>query len=145
MLIQNPLLPKAIIVDIDGTVAQRGDRDPFDWSKVLEDKPIENVLNIITALSEYYQIIFMTGRDEVCHEATRNWLLHHFDNTDFILFMRSKNDNRQDSIVKLEMFNKFVKDKFYVESVFDDRLSSCRAWHGLGLTLMRVGDPDANF
>lgn len=143
MLVQNHTLPKAIIVDIDNTVAMRGDRGAFDWARVNEDKPNENVLNIITYLSEYYQIIFMTGRDEVCHEATRKWLVNNYDGGDFLLFMRSKNDNRQDSIVKLEMFNNLIKPKFYIESVFDDRLSACRMWHGLGLTLFRVGDPDA--
>ncbi len=41
-------LPKAIIVDIDGTLAERVNRSPYDWSKVGEDrvkKPIRDIVN----------------------------------------------------------------------------------------------------
>lgn len=60
--------------------------------------------------------------------------------------MRPKNDNRKDSVVKKEMFDKYIRDKYYIEAVFDDRLQVCQMWHNeIGLPLFRVGDPDADF
>jgi hypothetical protein len=37
---------KAIIVDVDGTLADmRGVRSPFEWDKVLQDKPHLDVID----------------------------------------------------------------------------------------------------
>ena len=48
---QDKTLPKAIIVDIDGTIANHeGIRSPYEWHKVNLDKPIIEVLNIIALL-----------------------------------------------------------------------------------------------
>ncbi|MFC7644091.1 hypothetical protein ACFQX6_27630 [Streptosporangium lutulentum] len=38
------------IVDIDGTLALRGDRGPYDWDRVGEDLPNHPVVTIVKAL-----------------------------------------------------------------------------------------------
>lgn len=150
-LVQDKNLPKILLVDIDGTVASHiGIRSPFDWKRVGEDLPKENVIAIIKVLSDKYKIVFFSGRDSVCRNETIEWIDKHFGWTyafmgDYLLFMREQNDNRKDSIVKEEMFNKYIRDKYFVEGVFDDRLQVCRVWHKLGVQLFRVGDPDSDF
>ena len=147
MSITQKNLLEAIIVDIDGTVAIRGDRSPYDWSKVGLDTPNNYVLNVIWTLKEASKtnIVFLSGRDEICRQETIKWLNYqiHFD--DYQLFMRAEGDMRKDSIVKEEIYNREIKDKYFVTAVFDDRLQVCRMWHKLGLPLFRVGDPDSNF
>ena len=61
------------------------------------------------------------------------------------LFMRKTGDFRQDAVIKKEIYDQFIKDKYYIEFVLDDRLQVCRMWYDLGLTLLTVGDPDADF
>jgi predicted kinase len=58
---QNPNLTKAIIVDIDGTVAEMVDRGPYDEHLVYNDAVREHVLRTVRALqiSEGCKVIFM--------------------------------------------------------------------------------------
>ena len=142
--IYNPdlLYPEAIICDIDGTLAQTSDRSPYDWKRVGEDSvnvPIAQILK--TARQD---IILLSGRDSICRDETIAWLEKHNINYDK-LYMRPEGDNRKDVIIKKELFDNHVRDKFNVSFVLDDRLQVCQLWHSMGLTLLRVGDPDANF
>ena len=138
-------LPKAIIVDVDGTVALRGEREPFDWSRVGEDMPNWPVIAVINALwmHEHYcgeglEVIFMSGRPEECRKQTELWLdanvrLPHQ------LHMRSDGDFRLDWIVKDELFSQ-VRDKYNVLSAWDDRNQMVRYWRKLGLQCFQVSD-----
>lgn len=140
-------LPKAYLVDIDGTLAQMNGRGPFDWKRVGEDSPIENVIEIVKTLSRSgYEIIFMSGRDRVCMPETLAWLNTHIDDELLIavsdLFMRAEKDMRKDSIVKHELFWTFVADKYNVVGVFDDRNQVVRMWRDIGLTVFQVADGD---
>lgn len=137
---QDVSLPKAIIVDIDGTVAHmNGKRGPFDWKKVDVDDPDEHVLNLVRSLSTVYKVIFMSGRDESCRDLTSNWLDVYYGKEYEGLFMRKESDNRPDEIVKTELFEQHVKDKYYVEGVFDDRNKVVNMWRNqLGLKCLQV-------
>lgn len=147
-LVQDESLPHAIVVDIDGTVAIKGDRSPYDGSRVDEDTPNEDVIALIESYLSYSgRVIFLSGREDSCKEKTKEWIMKYIQtiNGEWEIHMRKTGDNRKDSIIKRELFDEHVKDKFYVDFVLDDRLSVCRLWHSLGLTLLRVGDPDADF
>lgn len=61
-VIQDPTLDLAIIVDIDGTLADNGERNPYDFSRVSEDKPYGDMIELVRVLSETYEIIFVSGR-----------------------------------------------------------------------------------
>lgn len=139
-------LPKAIIVDIDGTLAIKGDRSPYDWAKVGEDKVNEFVKNIVNNYNNHTigHVIIFSGRDSVCRELTLDWL---FENEIAChqLFMRPAGNQEKDSIIKKRLFEENVKGKYFVEYVIDDRLQVCRMWNELGLNLLRVGDPDLEF
>jgi len=139
--VPNPLKPCAYIVDIDGTVALKGTRSPFDESRVHEDTVNEDVTEVISNLMmRFYQIIFCSGRTEGCREATEKWLCDVFglgDDKPFLL-MRDEGDMRKDAIVKRELFDKHIRDNWWVIGVFDDRQQVVDMWRDLGLTCFQV-------
>lgn len=57
-----------------GTLAEKGDRSPFDYSKVIEDTPIEPIVELSKILSRHYTIIVCSGREDVCYNDTKSWL-----------------------------------------------------------------------
>jgi hypothetical protein len=69
----------------------------------------------------------------------------HLPGMEYVLLMRKDADFRKDNVVKEEIFNEYIKNKYWVKLVIDDRLSVCQLWFRLGLNLLRAGDPDANF
>jgi predicted kinase len=139
---QDASLPKAVLVDIDGTVAQKSARSPFEWSRVGEDTPKQNVIAVVKSLkASGYEIIFFSGRDSVCRQLSLDWLKLHFNwqDADFQLFMRAENDSRKDSIVKKELFEQHIVGKYYVDLVIDDRNQVVEMWRkDLGLTCLQV-------
>jgi predicted kinase len=139
---QDATLPKCVLVDIDGTVAERYDRSPFDWAKVGQDLPKWSVIQLVKSLKmSGYQIIFFSGRDAVCYPESRAWLQKHFDweETDFELHMRPANDQRKDSLIKKELFFQHIHQRYYVEMVVDDRQQVVDMWRKeLGLTCVQV-------
>lgn len=139
---QNEDLPRCVLVDIDGTVAQMQGRYPFDWNRVGEDLPKQNIIRLVKALKENgNQIIFFSGRDEVCRNITREWICEYFQwkLSDFQLFMRKSNDQRKDSDIKFELYEEHIRNKYFVELVIDDRQQVVDMWRRkLGLTCLQV-------
>lgn len=138
-----PTLRRAVIVDIDGTLAIRsGDRSPFDWSRVGEDTPNPAVVELVRILDDPFHIILMSGRDESCRLQTEMWLdaqLVPFDE----LYMRPANDNRKDSLLKAELYRTHILNRYEVAFVIDDRTQVVRMWRDvLGLTVFQVADGD---
>lgn len=141
----NATLPSAYVFDIDGTVADMRDhRSPYDPSKYHLDHTFPDVVDLLHELESNHAILFLTGRDEAFRDVTETWLNHHIGISG-PLFMRPEGDTRNDGIVKNELFDKHVGPFYNVKGVFDDRLRVCRVWHAKGLTLFRVGDPDADY
>lgn len=132
-------LPTAVIFDIDGTLAHmNGKRGPFDWKNVgLDDVDVPMChINRVMA-NDGYEIILVSGRDASCREETIEWLDKHgikFDG----LFMRPENDFRKDSIIKREIYESKIKDKYNVLIVFDDRDQVVETWRELGLKCAQV-------
>ncbi|VXB85327.1 Polynucleotide kinase [Flavobacterium sp. 9AF] len=126
--IQDATLPKAIICDLDGTLALMSGRNPFDASKCDEDvlnEPVANVLKNYKNLG--YTIILLSGREDKYKEPTLRFLEKYAIEYDH-LFMRKSKDSRKDSIIKTELFNEEIKDKFYIEFVLDDRNQVVDMW-----------------
>lgn len=140
----------AWLCDIDGTLALRGDRSPYDWSKVGLDAPNKPVITVARALAAKSGLIFMSGRMEQCREETRQWL-HTFvcDRSlpvcmcAYPLMMRKDGDNRPDQIVKRELYERRVQGLCEIEGVLDDRTRVVRMWRDdLHLTCLQVADGD---
>lgn len=135
---------KAIIVDIDGTIAKSTGRSWYDFSRVDEDEKIQPNFDLIKKMFSLHDIIMVTGRSEDSRDVTSKWLIDNgFLYRD--LYMRPSKDNRTDELVKLELYNKYIKDKYEVVAVFDDRPKVCRMWRNIGLTTFQVGDPHNEF
>jgi hypothetical protein len=56
--------------------------------------------------------------------------------------MRDIYDSRRDSVVKREIFEREVRDRYHVVGVFDDRMQVVKMWRELGLTVFQVAEGD---
>ena len=139
----DPELPPVVLVDIDGTVALMNGRSPFDWSRVGEDAPNPAVIAAVKAMhAAGHAIVFCSGRDEVCRAETQAWLDLYVEVPYEGLFMRPEGDSRKDAIVKREIFDQEIRDRWRVIGVFDDRQQVVRMWRALGLTVFQVAEGD---
>lgn len=148
----NPLifskdLPYCFIFDIDGTLVHRTGRSPYDEDRVLEDLPNESITTLYSLLRSHedvfgqrgYEMFIFSGRSEDCRKDTLSWLEENEIYHDG-LFMRPSGDKRKDSIVKRELFDQHIKDKFNVLLIIDDRKQVVDAWRSLGITVLQCAE-----
>jgi predicted kinase len=136
----------AVIVDIDGTVALHGTRDPYDTTLYHEDTPNHPIVELVRMEKKAKNhIIFCSGRDQEYYPVTHKWIVDNvFGTRDpvFSLFMRPKGDKRNDAIIKLELFDRYIREEFDVKRVYDDRDRVIAAYRSIGLTVLQVAEGD---
>ncbi len=142
-VIQDISLPKAIICDLDGSLAIHQERSPYDETKVLEDKVDENVKEtVLLYYNSGYKIIICSGRTDVCREDSEIWLKINeipFEK----LFMRKSGDHRKDYVVKEEIFRNDILPFYFTNLVLDDRSSVVeKCWRSLGLKTYQLASGD---
>ena len=141
--LQNTELPKAIICDLDGTLAIIKDRSPYDALSCgldLLNEPIKDLVKLYR--QNNCKIILMSGRDEAAKAATLGWLAQHEIDFDEI-YMRTVGDTRRDSIVKKELFETHVAHRYFIQMVIDDRDHVVDLWRlELGLPCLQVNYGD---
>ncbi|MFI9048352.1 AAA family ATPase [Streptomyces sp. NPDC053427] len=135
----DPALPAAVMCDIDGTLAIRGDRGPYDFSRCGED--LLNV-SVRDALSSFRRadgdtLVLLSGRGEEHRELTEEWLRRHEVPYDE-LWMRAAGDGRRDDVVKAELFDRHVRHRFAVRVSLDDRDRVVAIWRRMGLPTWQV-------
>lgn len=146
-----PGLPPAIIVDMDGTLAIHAkDRNPYDHSQIHTDIPnftlYHSIISGMRMRSELIdriklKLIVVSGRDGSARLATESWLrFAGFEIDD--MFMRPEGDNRKDVIIKRELYEAHIKDKYNVVVVFDDRNQVVELWREMGLPCYQVAFGD---
>lgn len=150
-----PGLSECIIIDVDGTIADMGKgeswgRQPFDWHKVGHDRPRVNVCRFIKHIvgdrltSRNAPVpIFVSGRDGVCYDETREWIYQHIfpgyvSRDSVLLYMRDKDDMRADCEIKEELLRKHVLPTYNVSYCVDDRNQMTYHWRALGLECWQV-------
>ena len=147
---------KAIIVDIDGTIALRDGRSPFDYEKVYEDRVDHRMAHLLKNLinETEYEVFFVTGREDIgdCRKITTAWINDNIypkqghdgflpvDN--WKLFMRAEGDHRSDEITKKEIYENHIAPWYDVVCVFEDRNRVVKMWRDLGLLVAQVYDGD---
>jgi hypothetical protein len=142
--VPNYELPMLYIFDVDGTLARMQGRSPYAYDKAEFDALIANVAYVMHVLSQDHEIAIITGREEWGREHLMRWFEKHELEPDMI-FMRPTGDRRPDDVVKLEIFDKHLRNEYHVVGVFDDRRRVCQMWERIGLTLFRVGPMDSDF
>jgi predicted kinase len=142
-----PLLPEmdpakknALIVDLDGTLALRTNRDIYDYNKVEDDLLNEPIAQLVRALKDKVDVIIMvSGREDVCFNQSKDWLSVHeipFNQ----LFMRKTGDSRKDFIIKKEIYENQIAPFYNVLYVIDDRPQVSRMFRSLELMVLQVND-----
>ena len=125
---QNKNLPPAIICDLDGTLAIMHDRSPFDGKACESDLLNESVYDVLeTYRKSGCKIILLSGRTDDSMPETKRWLEKHKVTYDH-LYMRKADDSRKDSIIKIELVNTHITDKYWVKFVLDDRNQVVDMW-----------------
>lgn len=132
----------AVLVDIDGTIALRGDRDPYAHEHAMEDAVNWPVVYAVDALHAVYhaRIVLVSARKEKFREITEYWLWKHqiFAGQIDVLHMRPNKDQRADQHVKRDIYLSLVEPTYKVQVVFDDRDRVVKMWRELGLTCFQV-------
>ncbi|MEV1332562.1 AAA family ATPase [Micromonospora costi] len=135
--------PEIVLVDIDGTVALNVSRSPYDMTRVGEDRPNEAVIAAVRAMhAAGYGVVFCSGRDASARADTVAWLARHVRVPYLALHLRALGDSRKDSVVKQEIYEREIRDRYRVIGVFDDRMQVVRMWRALGLTVFQVAEGD---
>lgn len=156
----DPKLPWAIICDLDGTASlfcinypcscDNNHRSPYDASTSHKDTlnpAVAFVLNSLGPVSyceptddNYSTHLFMvSGREERYRGQTLEFLRDNdiaFD----ALYMRPSLDNRDDTIIKREIFEREIKGKYNIRFVLDDRNRVVDFWRSLGITCFQVAE-----
>lgn len=108
-LLQGGFVPRLtgrpwVLVDVDGTLARRGDRGRFEEHKVILDTYYDDICAWVRALYPFYNVCIVSGRQDFCGDDTCDWLAAGDVPFDRIL-MRYSRDNRSDKIVKAEILH----------------------------------------
>lgn len=130
----------SVMVDLDGTLALRGSRSPFDWKLVSEDSPNTAVITTIQALAAAgLAVVVVSGRDSSCRADSMSWLEHHLG-VEFDLYMRPSGDSRPDYELKFELYNAILSRGYDIRMVFDDRDQCVTLWRSLGIATFQVAE-----
>ena len=139
----DPELPEAIVFDVDGTLALFGDNNPYDRD-FLQDNLNEPVALMFSYLRDYYKIIFVSGRSDKFRKDTVTWLRQNLDmlkkDVEDNLYMRKEGDKRKDVIVKGEIFEQYIKDKYRIKLILDDRNQMVEYWRSKGIPCFQVAE-----
>lgn len=135
----DPALPSAVMCDIDGTLALRGDRGAYDFTRCEEDLLNVSVRGALRSFrgADGDVIVLLSGRGEEHRSRTEAWLRAHEVPYDE-LWMRAAGDHRRDDVVKAELFDRHVRHRFAVRVSLDDRDRVVAVWRRMGLPTWQV-------
>lgn len=143
---------KVVICDLDGTLCDITHRLHFvqgvekkDWRGFFEamgsDAPRTEVVDMLMKYEEEGdKIILVSARPEQYRGKTNYWLERTFQGHRFwsALIMREDHDKRDDTEVKSEIYDKYLKN-LSITAVIDDRPKVIRMWKEKGLNVIDVG------
>ncbi|MFB7941169.1 AAA family ATPase [Streptomyces sp. NPDC127049] len=137
--VPDPALPSAVLCDIDGTLALRGDRGPYDFTRCdldLLNVPVRDALRAFRDAHED-RVVLLSGRSEDHRALTEAWLERYEVPYDE-LWMRASGDGRSDDLVKAELFDAHVRHRYAVRVSLDDRDRVVAVWRRMGLPTWQV-------
>lgn len=143
---------KAIIVDMDGTVAdcehRRYHLDTNNWpgffGSMADDGIFEHTIEVVRAMrTAGYKVLIVTARpDENDYkQVTQDWLKANgivYDG----FYMRRGGDYRKDNLVKEEILHQIIDDGYDPVMAFDDRDQVVKMWRENGIPCLQVNEGD---
>lgn len=142
----------AIIMDIDGVLTylvkvSSKQVSPTEYEqfyvRIPRDKPNLWAKELGNAMRDNgYQIILLTGRHQRTRKATEDWILDKMEwsSKDYILYMRPDENNQLDYKVKRDLYKKFIKPKYNILFVVEDRKSVVKMWRKNKLVVLQNSD-----
>lgn len=146
-----------IICDLDGTLCDTYQRQHFvnpgvlqpggkykkDWVSffnAMDKDPLnKKVATTVRVLARDYQVVFASGRPDTYRAATENWLSRYqFSTHIYPLYMRPRNDSRDDTIVKEIILDFEILPLGQPYICFDDRDRVVQMWRNRGYTCFQV-------
>lgn len=144
---KDPNKMNCIVVDIDGTLAIRGNRSPYEYWKAHKDElniPVANLVHDLQQANPKLVTVVVTARENMANEAgwtvsdmTQRWLRDnhvHFDE----IHIREFGDKRPDWKVKEDIYNIFIGHHYNVLYWIDDRKQVIDHMRSLGLAVLDV-------
>jgi predicted secreted acid phosphatase len=143
---------KAIIFDIDGTLSDNSKSREFalkrDWDAFYastgSDQPNEWAVDLVRYTFERGWVpIFLTGRSDKYASVTVLWMqekLGFTPQTEIVLFMRKEGDQRPDTVVKSEIYDREIADHYEVQFALDDRSRVIEMWRQKGLVALQCAE-----
>lgn len=133
----------AVLVDVDGTIALAGERNPYDESTVSADLPNADIIAIVRALHrDGHHLVVISGRTEAARADTTAWIERHLGVPVDALYLRPVGDRRPDIVVKKEIYRRHIERTHRVLCVLEDRSRVVEMWRDLGLTCLQVAPGD---
>jgi len=131
---------ETFIFDLDGTLANSNGRDFYNPSheEIIADLQITPVCKVLRSLSEYYTIVFLSGREAKFYEPTKTWIEEELRIPPPHPQTKKKKKKKKQKKLKLELFNEKIKPNYNVIGIFDDRLQVCRMWYEQGIFCFNV-------
>jgi len=147
-------MKKIVIFDLDGTLAlidsrrelSIKDNGKMDWDTFFNpkmislDDPNTPVIQMTKLLSSTHRIWILSGRSDVTHQATIDWLAKHNVTYDHLVMRPQNHLYLPDNDLKQMWLDSIGKDN--VAMVFDDRNQVVDMWRQNGLTCFQVAQGD---
>lgn len=156
---------KVIVCDLDGTLCnvehrrhhvRRTDGQKKDWAAFFRDIPLDPVnqwcADLLRGMASHYKIIYCSGRDDNQRKMTVEWLEKHgldsfydplFETEEKAeLYMRNRQDSRQDSIVKEIILDFEILTRYTPHFMIDDRKQVVDMWRRRGFVCLQCDEGD---
>ncbi len=123
--------PMLAVVDLDGVLADVRHRlhhvsaQTKDWGAFFAAAPDDPVLEegrrVVEALAQVHEVVYLSGRPEMCRTATEHWLVEHGLPQAPVL-LRPFNDRRPARMIKVEALDRLAEGRSIAVLVDDDPL-----------------------
>jgi hypothetical protein len=150
-----------IICDIDGVLSTINpvrladiQKTPPDWTSFWTrdfwDEPNKVMVNVLKALTNLYEVVYLTGRKESVRSVTEGWLIYHclmgrkiYGGDRTKLEMRQEGDHRPAVQMKKEVAQQYASrmgGQYSEILAIDDEPGICAMYRELGFTVWEYSD-----